>query len=262
MAATKEEREKQKQERLELEKLNNQGSLMKIVEYEKATRIKVKFLDTYGYETYTYWHCFESGEITNPFFPVIYGIGIVGNKYPASIKGKHTKEFQAWNNIFVRCCNEKRKEEFPTYKDCTVCEEWLYFPNFYEWLHNQENFERWLNGKRWCVDKDILIKNNKIYSPDTCCLVPNNINVLFTKSDATRGRFPIGVTKLKEDNCYISRCGQGSYASYNTPKEAFKHYKKEKEQVIKKIAREEFDKGNITKQCYEAMMSYEVEITD
>ena len=48
----------------------------------------------------------------------------------------------------------------------------------------------------------------------------------------------------------------------DTIEEAFADYKKLKEENIKKIAQEEYCKGNITKKCYKAMMKYEVEITD
>ena len=39
---------------------------------------------------------------------------------------------------------------------------------------------------------------------------------------------------------------------------ALQKYKEYKEKQIKKVAKEEFEKGNISKQCYNAMMSYEV----
>lgn len=35
-----------------------------------------------------------------------------------------------------------------------------------------------------------------------------------------------------------------------------------KEKTIKQIANKEFTSGNITKECYNAMLKYEVEITD
>lgn len=44
--------------------------------------------------------------------------------------------------------------------------------------------------------------------------------------------------------------------------EAFEAYKIYKELIIKQVAKEEFDIGNITKKCYDAMIHYEVEITD
>ena len=46
------------------------------------------------------------------------------------------------------------------------------------------------------------------------------------------------------------------------PEDAFKAYKIYKEEIIKQVAQIEYDNGNITKQCYDAMMNYEVKITD
>lgn len=42
----------------------------------------------------------------------------------------------------------------------------------------------------------------------------------------------------------------------------FKNGKDYKEDLIKKIAEQEYKNGTIIKKCYEAMMSYNVEITD
>ena len=134
-------------------------------------------------------------------------------------------------------------------------------------MHNQDNFDKWLNGNRWTIDKDILIKGNKIYSPNTCCLVPENVNTLFTKCNAIRGNLPIGVRKC--GNKFQAICmnhftnKQRYIGSYSTPTEAFySGYKPYKENLIKQVAKEEYSKGNITKMCYDAMMNYEVEITD
>lgn len=51
----------------------------------------------------------------------------------------------------------------------------------------------------WALDKDILVKGNKIYSPETCCFVPQEINNLFTKRKSCRGTLPIGVKYIKEN---------------------------------------------------------------
>jgi len=50
--------------------------------------------------------------------------------------------------------------------------------------------------------------------------------------------------------------------TYNNPNDAFYAYKDYKEDLIKKIAEQEYKNGAIIKKCYEAMMSYNVEITD
>ena len=263
----KKENQKQKIQRLNETRYNNQGCLMKIIEYNKSTDIVIEFQDNYKAKVHSRYNNFIRGHVDNPFYASVYGHGIVGNRDYNS----RSKEYKSWCRMLERCYSEKLINKRPTYEDVTCCDEWLYYPNFYEWLHSQENFEKWYNGKRWAIDKDILIKGNKIYSPDTCCLVPRRVNTLFTKADSNRGEYPIGVYFKKENNCFCSQISkiqnngekqQEFIGYYNTPEEAFCAYKKTKESYIKQIAQEEYDKGNITKQCYEAMMRYEVEIDD
>ena len=264
--------EQQKKERLGLEKYNNQGSLMKIIEYNETRNIKVMFLDEYKYITKSAWHYFESGSINNPYFATVYGIGVKGVKYPAKIDGKTTKEYDAWTGMLRRCYDKKWKMKHPSYKDVICCDEWLLFENFYEWLHTQKNFEQWYNGTRWVVDKDILFKGNKVYSPNNCCLVSHDVNTLFTKRDRDRGDYPIGVCYNKLINKYVAKLSMNIVrkkkyerilGTYPTPEDAFYlGYKPSKEAYIKRIAQEEYEKGNITEKCYNAMMNYQVEITD
>lgn len=272
LMTNKETREKQKKERQGLEKYNNQGCLMKIIEYNETRDVKIQFLDKYQYTTNTTWQNFERGGVNNPYHATVYEIGIKGSKYPAKIEGVMTKEYDAWHDMLRRCYDNKWKKEHPCYEDVTCCEEWLLFENFYEWLHSQENFDKWYNGNRWCVDKDILIKGNKIYSPETCCLVSHDVNTLFCKRDRDRGIYPLGVYYNKRINKYsvklslnisYGRKYERQLGSYPTPEDGFYlGYKPEKEKYIKQIAQEEYDKGNITEKCYNAMMNYEVEITD
>lgn len=239
---------------------------MMIIKYNNVHDIIVEFQDEYKTKIHTNYNAFLKGQVKNPYYSSIYGIGMVGVKYPTSINCKHTKEYMAWNNMLKRCFDEKYKEKHMTYKEVTCCKEWLLFENFYEWLHEQENFDKWLNGYRWDIDKDIFAKGNKVYSPSVCCLIPNNINKLFTKSDIVRGNFPIGVSKVGnkfQAVCLNQLTNKKEYLGiYDTPEEAFYAYKQYKENLIKKIAKIEYDKGNIIKDCYEAMINYVVEIDD
>ena len=118
------------------------------------------------------------------------------------------------------------------------------------------------------LDKDILMKGNKIYSPDTCVFVPKNINTLFTKSNKSRGKYPIGVYFNKDRNKFQVNCNtfyngktQQKYLGlYNTIEDAFNAYKQSKEANIKQVA--DYYKENIPDNLYEAMYNYKVEITD
>lgn len=260
-----EEKERHIKERLGLTKLNNQGCLMKIVEYNGYSDIVVEFQDQYKHKTHTSFGVFKRGQLKNPYYPEVFGKGIIGEKYNNK---NQLKEYNIWCNMLRRCYDEKYQMAKPTYKECSVCKEWLLFDNFYNWIHSQENFDKWLNGERWAIDEDIIIKGNKVYSSDACCLIPENINALFTKRQNDRGDYPIGVSYHKKMNKFIARvnnpfingCERIGY--YNTPEKAFYAYKKAKEEIIKQVAEIEYNKGNITKRCYEAMMNYQVEITD
>ncbi len=248
------------------EKLNNQGCLMKIVEYIDNRNIVVEFQDEYNARVKISYGNFKSGSIKNPYHPTVHGIGIIGTKYPRQENFKNTKEYEIWKSVLCRCYDDKTKNKQPAYNNVECCKEWLNFENFYEWIHTQPNFNKWKNGERWAIDKDILFKGNKIYSPKTCCLVPQNVNCLFLKREAERGKYPIGVRY--RDGRFLAVCRNPfldkavELGYYSTPEKAFQAYKVYKEDIIKKMAQIEFDKRNITRQCYEAMMNYTVEITD
>lgn len=266
MGISKEQRQKQIAERLGELKISNEGCLMLIVQYNNVHDIMVEFQDEYKAKIHTNYNAFLNGQVKNPYHPSIYGVGMIGLKYIVSINCKHTKEYIVWNNMLKRCFDEKYKLKHSTYKGVTCCKEWLLFENFYEWLHSQKNFEKWLNEGKWDLDKDILNKGNKFYSPENCCLIPNNINKLFTKSNIVRGDLPIGVSKIGnkfQAACLNQFTNKKEYLGiYNTPEEAFYAYKQYKENLIKEIAKVEYGKGNITIDCYEAMIDYIVEIND
>lgn len=257
---------KEKAVHLYEEKCNNQGCLMKIVEYNSNNDMVVEFQDKYGYKTHAQYCNFKTGSIKNPYHNSVYGIGMIGVKYLTCVNGQQTKEYRTWLQMLRRCFSQREKKRLTYYQEAICCEEWLLYENFYEWLHNQDNFDKWYSGERWAVDKDIIIKNNKLYSPTTCCLVPQNINCLLLKRDALRGDLPLGVRR--NGNKFRAACGnpftgkQERFGVYKTPEEAFYAYKSRRENYIKQVAKIEYESGNITKQCYDALMNYVIEIND
>ena len=168
-------------------------------------------------------------------------------------KRDNPKRYHTWHAMMQRCYSEYSKNKQPTYRKCRVCREWHDFQNFAKWY--EENYYE-VDGERMNLDKDILVKGNKIYSPNTCIFVTQRINTLFVKSDKKRGKYPIGVTYDKCHNKYKSHhCGY-----YDTAEEAFEAYKEYKENYIKQIANEYKDK--IPNKLYKAMYDYKVELSD
>ena len=198
----------------------------------------------------------RSGVIRNPYHKTVYGVGYLGEGvYKTGTFNRHTIYYKVWFQMLKRCYDGNFHKKQPNYKDVTVCEKWHNYQNFAEWYEDNYNPET-MQG--WHLDKDILIKGNKIYSPETCCFVPQEINSLFTNSKNKRGDYPIGV--IKNINKFNSSIGNNFLGSYNTPEEAFQAYKTAKEQYIKEVA--DKWKGLISDKVYEAMYNYKVEITD
>jgi hypothetical protein len=158
-----------------------------------------------------------------------------------------------------RCYNPYYINKELSYIDCYVCEEWHNFQNFAKWY--EENYYE-IEGEKMCLDKDILIKNNKVYSPDACIFVPERINQLFIKNKDYRNGYPIGVVPSTNGKY----AGQVNYMDrtikkeFETIEEAFTFYKINKEQIIKQVADEY--KDLIPEKLYEAMYNYQVEIND
>ena len=136
--------------------------------------------------------------IKSPYSPSVYNKGYLGEgKYKTKVNGNRTKEYEIWKGVLRRCFSEKEKERNQAYMDITCCEEWLNFQSFAKWYN--DNFYQ-IEGQRMELDKDILVKNNKIYSPSTCVFVPKRINLLFIKGDTRREYLPIGVHYIKKYN--------------------------------------------------------------
>ena len=251
-----------KDERLNKVGYNNNGERMTIVRYGGKADIDVQF-DDGTIVKHREYKDFEKGNVKNPMTPSLFGVGFIGIGRFKSVdeNGKETKCHKVWESMLQRCYDPKYQETHPTYKGCIVCKEWHNFQVFAEWYY--EHYYELESNEMMTLDKDILHKGNKVYSPNTCVLVPVSINNLFVKSNNSRGNCPIGVTK--NGNKFRARLSKGNgkpihLGLYNTPEEAFLVYKKAKEAYIKEVA-EEY-KGKIDNRAYEAMMNYEVEIDD
>lgn len=172
--------------------------------------------------------------------PNVFGVAFMDADYPVKIKkelpkvnGKRRRKtvwtcpyYQRWFSMLKRCYWEGSNI---AYKDVFVCEEWLKFSNFRAWMETQD----W-EGKH--LDKDIL-GNGKIYSPETCCFVPQRVNLLLIDAKASRGLYPKGVTLHK--GRYIARVGDGkgnlNLGSYGCRTAAALAYHRGKLEVVKEV---------------------------
>lgn len=184
----------------------------------------------------------------------VYNIGY--NTKGFYTKTTHLKIYSIWKEMLRRCYSELNQIRKPTYIGCTVDEKWHDFQIFSKWCE-----QNYIDGFQ--LDKDILFKANKLYSPETCCFVPNEINSLFLKHKENRGECPIGVRKNQSGNFQVSfnkNNKHQTFGTYKTIVEAFNVYKIEKEKHISEIANKWKDK--ISENVYQILINYEIKITD
>lgn len=233
----------------------NHGKV-KVVEYRSATDVIVQFENT-GYVTTTSTGNLKKGFVKDRTVPSVSGFGIVGDTNIRDEQGIIEKEYRKWERMLDRVYARPTK----SYLDCAVSLKFQRYVDFKEWCNKQVGFDQ----EDWVLDKDILIKGNKEYSPETCCFVPSDINAIFIRQENIRGEYPIGVWFDKRRGNYqadvcVGRKKRVRLGSFDTPESAFQAYKQAKEAYIKEVA--EIYKDQIDIRVYEALMKYEVDIND
>ena len=144
----------------------------KILKYNDARNVEIQFLKT-GFETVTQLGNIRNGNVKDLYVPSVYGVGILGDKYPAKANVVNTKEYVLWTNMLKRCYSDSFKKRRPTYEGCEVSDNFKSFEYFYEWCHKQIGFDNDGNGNPFHLDKDLLVKGNKVYSESTCVSMPH-----------------------------------------------------------------------------------------
>lgn len=174
-----------------------------------------------------------------------------------TVKNYKTLDYYVkWYDMLKRCYDSKYQKKYPTYIGCTVSSEWHKLSAFKDWYYSQSNY-----GKSdMALDKDILIKGNKVYGPLCCRLIPRRVNILLTDSRAARGACPVGVSFDRTKGKYKAQCCDGikqkNLGYFIDSDSAFAAYKKYKEQIIKSVADEYYSQNLIGADVYNALQNW------
>ena len=232
----------------------------KILKYNDSVNVEIQFLKT-GFKTAVHLGSIKSGKVKDPYIPSVYGVGIVGAKYPSREGDRNTKEYVLWVDMLRRCYSDNFKKKHLTYQGCEVSENFKSYEYFYEWCNQQVGFD----NDGWQLDKDLLIKGNKVYSESTCVFIPQEINKILVKREASRGEYLIGVYWNKKASAFVARVSKNKgkqewLGVFNTEIEAFNAYKTAKEAFVKEQANQW--KSEIDPRAYNTLMNYEVSSDD
>lgn len=168
---------------------------------------------------------------------------------------KVTKEYSMWKGMLERCYSDTFKAKWPTYKDCTCSEEFRVFQKFAQWATTQVGFSPTCH-----LDKDLLYRSNKLYSTETCVLLPPRVNTLLIHKRFPDRGLPTGVSYLPDRDRYVAQMNKGGkyvmLGRYKSVDEAAAKYVAEKEKEIKSVA-EEY-KSVLDPRAFDALINYKV----
>ena len=201
---------------------------------------------------------------------LVYGVGINDVDYAVEKKetigyvgGKQKQKLiwacpyhRAWKNMLKRCYSDKFQDKNPTYKGCTVADDWLTFSVFKNWMEAQ-------NWEGMQLDKDLLFADNKIYSAEACVFVTQMVNSFTIDSGASRGEWLIGVYWDKEKNKFKSPCSnpftkkQENLGYFSSELEAHQVWLKRKLELAYELAAIQTDE-RVAKALIERYTNYKV----
>ena len=184
---------------------------------------------------------------------LVYGVGIndldyVSQRYSVvNVDGtfKRKREWACqfylmWKRMLERCFCEKLKQKKPTYRGVTCCDDWLYASRFKDWAQEQD----W-QGKE--LDKDIIIRGNGVYSPESCAFVLQSTNKFVSENDTTTRELPTGVSWKKQNNKLQAQCHNPFTNKYEylglflCSQQAHEAWRKRKHQLAQLVAETESD---------------------
>jgi len=187
---------------------NKFGTEMKIVEHGNWYNTTIEFQDEHRFRRNVCYGDFKLGKVRNPYDRILYGEGFLGEGAPTRVDKIEVPAYRIWRDIIRRCYSSERRPRQGSYKNCIVSESWKNYSNFYKWYNNHIYQCR----DKLQLDKDLLSNGKKIYSEETCMIVPYKINrfcvmskvigATYTKNKKWRSRIcttELGIFDKKED---------------------------------------------------------------
>lgn len=216
------------------ENYNTFGTLMRIIEYIDSNNIIIEFQDKYKFRKKTQYVNFRTGRVKNPYDTIVFGVACLGSGKYGSWKDERNSKgtYKAWINMLQRCYVDMRGKYASYYGIVKVCEEWLNFQNFAEWY--ESNYYD-IPNERLHIDKDIKSSGCKLYSPDTCILIPQSINEVIRDNYRKTMDSDLPATIRRCNKGYRVKFRSENLGEYNTVDECLEKYNEKKINYIKEL---------------------------
>lgn len=221
-------------------------------------KVTVKFLNTGGIFDFN-TAVIYTNSVKDYLYPSVYGVGCLGESTVNSGDPLKNTIILTWKGMMGRCYNPQYSENRPTYVECVTSQSWTNQVNFKAWFIKQIANGYYQDG--WELDKDLLFRQNKIYSEETCVFLPQRLNQLQqVKKDSEYNWLP-GVNFDKSRGKFKSEVNFDGKRHYfprrETEMESFLEYKELKEKLVRADA--ENWKGIIDPRAYESLKNYSLD---
>lgn len=208
----------------------NEGGSVTVIKLLKGGKVLIKHNDEFGYEVEVEKIRLLRGTIKNPYHRSVQGVGYHGvGEYKTQVNKVLDLAYKKWRGMMTRNYYDDYESRLTSYKDCYVADEWHNLQTFSDWYYGQVGWD-----KGFELDKDLLSEGGKVYSPETCCLIPREINtaiVSLTNSDSImgyherrNGLFEVHVKVIK-----------GSYKSFRDKDDAINYYLSLKKKIVEDL---------------------------
>lgn len=179
---------------------------------------------------------------------LVHGVGINDLDYQVSRyrveDGKQITEWNCpfytrWKEVLRRCHSVEFKNKCPTYRDVSCIPEW----------HTASVFIKWMKSQPWegrHLDKDIIQRGNRVYSPDTCAFVLPMTNSFVSGDTRVGNKYLLGAYENKSGrfkSCIGNPFTGGilRLGSYSCAEDAHEAWRKQKEIFANQLAEVELD---------------------
>lgn len=226
----------------------NEGGYITVVSFEDKGYFRVEHNDEYKHSATVEKCRLFLGSIKNPYHRSVCSVGYLGvGEYKTQKDKVLCQAYKSWKGMLKRCYTEQSGKNF-AYSDCTVHEDWHNFQVFAEWYYGQKGW-----NCSFQLDKDLFSKGVKIYSLETCCLIPAEVNysiISITNRDTVLGYYKRR-NKLYEVQ---SHKVEGSYKSFINKEDAIKYYNYLKQERIQGLALKW--KGKVDDKVFDKLMNW------
>jgi hypothetical protein len=213
---------------------------IEILSYNSARDITVKFLDSGTISHGIVAQRIRIGYVSDPFYPFTAGVGYMGvGPYGSKT---HKDAYQRWSGIFYRIFLSKDTNNLSSYHDCRVDDRWCNFQSFAEWYYSQYTHP----DEIYDIDKDLKVRGNRVYGPDTCLLIPESLNVLIASDKANPLAQGISIRHNKFRARVTIDGVRKTLGNYNSVEDAVAAYRSGRTEAIMSRSNKLHSEGKIT----------------